>query len=179
MSEYTNLYLRKKGVPLLKYRTIADEDISSLTKEEYFSLVEEVKAYNKSINEGLGCELFYLGTTPSRQLQVLPWSPDPQLLTTQMLQEILDFYSEEIEEEMQYIKRNEEELRILEDRIRSADVKLYDKIDQNIFETRSSINDSNDTLEELRSLMRRFEFVANMMQDTDNAESYELVYTKS
>lgn len=179
MSEYTNLYLRKKGVPLLKYRTIADEDISSLTKEEYFSLVEEVKAYNKSINEGLGCELFYLGTTPSRQLQVLPWSPDPQLLTTQMLQEILDFYSEEIEEEMQYIKRNEEELRILEDRIRSADVKLYDKIDQNIFETRSSINDSNDTLEELRSLMRRFEFVANMMQDTDNAERYELVYTKS
>lgn len=96
-----------------------------------------------------------------------------------MLQEILDFYSEEIEEEMQYIKRNEEELRILEDRIRSADVKLYDKIDQNIFETRSSINDSNDTLEELRSLMRRFEFVANMMQDTDNAERYELVYTKS
>ncbi|MBQ0150394.1 MAG: hypothetical protein KBT08_07265 [Bacteroidales bacterium] len=179
MSEYTNIYLRKKGVPLLKYRTIADEDTSSLTKEEYFSLVEEVKAYNKSINEGLGCELFYLGTTPSRQLQVLPWSPDPQLLTTQMLQEILDFYSEEIEEEMQYIKRNEEELRILEDRIRSADVKLYDKIDQNIFETRSSINDSNDTLEELRSLMRRFEFVANMMQDTDNAERYELVYTKS
>lgn len=163
----------------MKYRTIADEDTSSLTKEEYFSLVEEVKAYNKSINEGLGCELFYLGTTPSRQLQVLPWSPDPQLLTTQMLQEILDFYSEEIEEEMQYIKRNEEELRILEDRIRSADVKLYDKIDQNIFETRSSINDSNDTLEELRSLMRRFEFVANMMQDTDNAERYELVYTKS
>lgn len=179
MSEYTNIYLRKKGVPLLKYRTIADEDTSSLTKEEYFSLVEEVKAYNKSINEGLGCELFYLGTTPSRQLQVLPWSPDPQLLTTQMLQEILDFYSEEIEKEMQYIKRNEEELRILEDRIRSADVKLYDKIDQNIFETRSSINDSNDTLEELRSLMRRFEFVANMMQDTDNAERYELVYTKS
>lgn len=179
MSEYTNIYLRKKGVPLLKYRTTADEDTSSLTKEEYFSLVEEVKAYNKSINEGLGCELFYLGTTPSRQLQVLPWSPDPQLLTTQMLQEILDFYSEEIEEEMQYIKRNEEELRILEDRIRSADVKLYDKIDQDIFETRSSINDSNDTLEELRSLMRRFEFVANMMQDTDNAERYELVYTKS
>lgn len=163
----------------MKYRTIADEDTSSLTKEEYFSLVEEVKAYNKSINEGLGCELFYLGTTPSRQLQVLPWSPDPQLLTTQMLQEILDFYSEEIEKEMQYIKRNEEELRILEDRIRSADVKLYDKIDQDIFETRSSINDSNDTLEELRSLMRRFEFVANMMQDTDNAERYELVYTKS
>mgnify|MGYP003302094043 CR=1 FL=1 len=87
--------------------------------------------------------------------------------------------SNSVPQEMQYIKRNEEELRILEDRIRSADVKLYDKIDQNIFETRSSINDSNDTLEELRSLMRRFEFVANMMQDTDNAERYELVYTKS
>lgn len=179
MSEYTSIYLRKKGEPLLKYRAIADEHTSSLTKEEYISLVEEVESYNKTINEGLGCELFYLGTTPSRQLQVLPWSPDPQLLTTQMLQEILDFYSEEIEEEVQYIKRNEEELRILEDRIRSADVKLYDKIDQNIIETRLSIKECNETLEELRYLMSRFESVASMMKDEDNVNNYELIYTKS
>ena len=154
------------------------DNLSNKAKVIYATL-DKLEAYNKAVNEGLGCELFYLGTTPSRQLHVLPWSPDPQLLTTQMLQEIIDFYSDKINEEMQFIKRNEEELRVLEDRIRFADVKLYDKIDQNILETRSSINDCNETLEKLRSLISRFEFIANIMKDTDNAERYALVYTKS
>ena len=96
-----------------------------------------------------------------------------------MLAEILDFYEEEIEEEKQFIERYEEELIVLENRIRAADVKLYDKIDQEIFETKATIKDCRETLEELRFLSSRFEFVANMMQDKDNAEKYELVYTKS
>ena len=118
--------------------------------------------------------------TPAQEvIPTKPYSEDPSLLTSDMLAEILDFYSEEIEEEKQFIKRYEEELRVLEDRIRAADVKLYDKIDQEIFETKATIKDCRETLEELRFLSSRFEFVANMMQDKDNAEKYELVYTKS
>ena len=179
MSEYTTIYLRKKGEPLLKYRSILSEETSGLTKEEYISLQEEIRAYNKTVNEGLGCELFYMGTTPSRQLEVLPYSEDPTLLTIDMLAEILDFYAEEIEEEKQFIKRNEEELIVLENRIRAADVKLYDKIDQEIFETKTTIKDCRETLEELHFLSCRFEFVANMMKDEDNVKNYELIYTKS
>lgn len=179
MSEYTTIYLRKKGEPLLKYRYIVNEKTLGLTKEEYISLQEEIHAYNKTINEGLGCELFYIGTTPSRQLDVLPYSENPELLTSAMLTEILDFYAEEIEEEKQFIKRCEEKMRVLEDRIRAADVKLYNKIDQEIFENKACIDECQETLKELQFLSSRFEFVANIMQDSDNAERFELVYTKS
>ena len=179
MSEYTTIYLRKKGEPLLKFRSILSEETSGLTREEYISLLEEIHTYNKTVHEGLGCELFYMCTTPSRQLNVLPYSEDPSLLTSDMLSAILDFYSEEIEEEKQFIKRYEEELRVLEDRIRAADVKLYDKIDQEIFETKATIKDCRETLEELHFLSSRFEFVANMMKDEDNLNNYELIYTKS
>ena len=164
---------------MLKYRSILSEETSRLSNEEYISLHEEIRAYNKTVNEGLGCELFYLGTTPSRQLEVLPYSDDPSLLTSDMLAEILDFYAEEIEEEKQFIKRYEEELSVLENRIRAADVKLYDKIDQDIFETKATIKDCQEILEELHFLSSRFEFVANMMKDEDNVNNYELIYTKS
>ena len=118
--------------------------------------------------------------TPAQEvIPTKPYSEDPSLLTSDMLAEILDFYEEEIEEEKQFIERYEEELIVLENRIRAADVKLYDKIDQEIFETKATIKDCRETLEELRFLSSRFEFVANMMQDKDNAEKYELVYTKS
>lgn len=179
MSEYTYIYLRKKGEPLLKYRSLSSEETHGLTNEEYISLQENVRTYNKAVSEGLGCELFYMGTTPSRQLQALPWSSDPQILTAEMLQEVIDFYAEEIEEEKQRIKRYEEELTILENRIRSADVKLYDKINQEIFETRAYIKECQETLDELRFLSSRFEFVDSMMKDEENAKNYELVYTKS
>ncbi|MCQ2188220.1 MAG: hypothetical protein MJY73_07770 [Bacteroidales bacterium] len=179
MSEYTAIYLRKKGEPLLKYRHISWEDTVEMTKEEVVALHDEVHEYNRKVDAELGCELFCLNTTPSRQLEVLPYSEDPRLLTTDMLAEILGFYDEEIEERRQFIKMDEEELIVLENRIRMADVKLYDKISQEIFEIKNGLPENRETMEELRSLRGRFEFVANMMQGKDNAEKYELVYTKS
>lgn len=179
MSEYTVLYLREKGKPLLKYRSMADEKTSCLTKEEYSSLYEEVMAYNRSINEGLGCELFYLGTSKSRELQCLPWSPDPQLLTTQMLQEILDFYTEKIVMWQGHIKRNEEKLVVLENRIRTVNIKLYDHIDHEISSLKTYNNESRETIEDLQLLRSKFEFIHNIMSEEDNAKRYELVYTKS
>ncbi|MCQ2159731.1 MAG: hypothetical protein MJY97_01400 [Bacteroidales bacterium] len=125
-----------------------------------------------------GCLLFYLTTTPSRQLDVLPWSPDPQLLTADMLQTIIEFYSTEIEDWEGILKRNNEELIVLENRIRCADVKLYDKINQEIYDIRSRDTGCIETLEELRGLRGRFEFVEKMMHYEGNAE-YELIYTKA
>lgn len=96
MSEYTAIYLRCKEIPLLKYKEHPSyEEYQKLSKEDLMKVNREIDEYNKQVTKSLGCKLFYLSTTPSRELTILPWSPSPSILTKGLLDEILYFYQEE------------------------------------------------------------------------------------
>lgn len=98
MSEYTTIYLRCKEIPLLKYKEHPSyEEYQKLSKEDLMKVNREIDEYNKQVTKSLGCKLFYLSTTPSRELTILPWSPSPSILTKGLLDEILYFYQEEID----------------------------------------------------------------------------------
>lgn len=98
MSEYTTIYLRCKEIPLLKYKVHPSyEECQKLSKEDLMKVNREIDEYNKQVTKSLGCKLFYLSTTPSRELTMLPWSPSPSILTKGLLDEILYFYREEID----------------------------------------------------------------------------------
>ena len=97
MSEYTTVYLRHKEMPLLKAKEYPSyEECQSLSKEDLMEVIRKIDEYNKQVAQSLGCELFYLTTTPSRELTMLPCSPSPSVLTNALLEEVLCFYKEEI-----------------------------------------------------------------------------------
>ena len=99
MSEYTTVYLRSKSTPLLDYREHPSfKETRNLSKDEITAAIYEVDEYNKNVRKSFGCELFHLSTTPSRQLDVLQWSSSPQTLTAELLDRVLAFYNEEIED---------------------------------------------------------------------------------
>lgn len=54
-------------------------------------VIHEIDEYNKQVAKSLGCKLFYLTTTPSRELTVLPCSPSPSVLTNVLLEEVYAF----------------------------------------------------------------------------------------
>ena len=94
MSEYTSVYLREKAAALLSFRdNPTAEELEGKSEEEIQAIYQEVQTYNDTVGETFGCELFYLTTTPSRRLKVLPWSSDPKPLTKDLLEEIIDFYN--------------------------------------------------------------------------------------
>ena len=98
MSEYTTIYLRYKEIPLLKYKEYPSyEEYQKLSKEDLMKVHREIDEYNKQVTKSLGCKLFYLSTTQSRELTILPWSPSPSILSKDLLDEILYFYREEID----------------------------------------------------------------------------------
>ena len=98
MSEYITIYLRYKEIPLLKYKEYPSyEEYQKLSKEDLMKVNREIDEYNKQVTKSLGCKLFYLSTTPSRELTILPWSSSPSILTKGLLDEILYFYREEID----------------------------------------------------------------------------------
>ena len=106
MSEYTTVYLRDKNTPLLEYREHPSfEETRNLSKDEIMTAIHEVDEYNKNVRKSFGCELFHLSTTPSRQLDVLQWSSSPQTLTAELLDRVLAFYNEEIEDYKKSIAR--------------------------------------------------------------------------
>ena len=86
MSEYTTVYLRHKNMPLLKKKEHpSHEECQSQSKEDLMKVIREIDEYNKQVAKSLGCKLFYLTTTPSRELTVLPCSPSPSVLTNVLL----------------------------------------------------------------------------------------------
>lgn len=92
MSEYTTIYLRHKEIPLLKTKEYPSyEECQSLSKEDLLETIRKIDEYNEQVAQSLGCELFYLTTTPSRELTVLPCSPSPSVLTNALLEEIYVF----------------------------------------------------------------------------------------
>ena len=140
--------------------------------------IHEVDEYNKNVRKSFGCELFHLSTTPSRQLDVLQWSSSPQTLTTELLDRVLAFYNEEIEDYKKSIARHKANIAKLETRILKANVELYDKISKDIDEYYDSIQDFEEELENKQYLYNKFYFAKSILDNKSNAEDYELVYTK-
>ena len=179
MSEYTTVYLRSKATPLLDYREHPSfEETRNLSKDEIMAAIHEVDEYNKNVRKSFGCELFHLSTTPSRQLDVLQWSSSPQTLTTELLDRVLAFYNEEIEDYKKSIARYKATIIKLETRILKANVELYDKISKDIDEYNDSIRDFEEELENKRYLYNKFYFAKSILDNKSNADDYELVYTK-
>ena len=73
-------------------------------------IIREIDEYNKQIDKSFGRELFYLATTSSRKLTMLPWSTSPSVLTKDLLEEILCFYEEEIKHCKKAIAKNKEDI---------------------------------------------------------------------
>lgn len=180
MSEYTTIYLRRKEIPLLKYKEHPSyEERQELSEEDLMKVNREIDEYNKQVTKSLGCELFYLGTTPSRELTMLPWSPSPSILTQDLLDEILHFYQEEMDDYKNAIAKNKEDIARLEVRISKADVNLYDRISKEIDECHERINFEEEELEHRQYLYNKFAFCGGIINNESNSEYYELIYTKS
>ena len=179
MSEYNTVYLRYKNTPLLEYREHPSfEETRNLSKDEIMTAIHEVDEYNKNVSKSFGCELFHLSTTLSRQLDVLQWSSSPQTLTAELLDRVLAFYNEEIEDYKKSIARYKATIIKLETRILKANVELYDKISKDIDEYYDSIQDFEEELENKQYLYNKFYFAKSILDNKSNAEDYELVYTK-
>lgn len=179
MSEYTTVYLRSKATPLLDYREHPSfEETRNLSKDEIMAAIHEVDEYNKNVRKSFGCELFHLSTTLSRQLDVLQWSSSPQILTTELLDEVLEFYNEEIEFNKKSIAKNKETIAKLEARIVKANVDLYEKISEEIDNCNESIDYLEEDLENKQYLYNKFYFAKGILDNKSNADDYELVYTK-
>ena len=179
MSEYTTVYLRSKATPLLDYREHPSfEETRNLSKDEIMAAIHEVDKYNKNVRKSFGCKLFHLSTTPSRHLDILHWSPLPKILTTELLDEVLEFYNEEIEDYKKSIARYKATIAKLETRILKANIELYDKISKDIDEYNESIGYLEEELENKRYLYNKFYFAKSILDNKSNADDYELVYTK-
>ena len=179
MSEYTTVYLRSKATPLLDYREHPSfEETRNLSKDEIMAAIHEADEYNKNVSKSFGCKLFHLSTTPSRHLDILHWSPLPKILTTELLDEVLEFYNEEIEDYKKSIARYKATIAKLETRILKANIELYDKISKDIDEYNESIGYLEEELENKRYLYNKFYFAKSILDNKSNDDDYELVYTK-
>ena len=179
MSEYTTIYLRCKEIPLLKYKEHPSyEEYQKLSKEDLMKVNREIDEYNKQVTKSLGCKLFYLTTTPSRELTVLPCSPSPSVLTNVLLEEVLCFYKEEIEHCKKAIAKNKEDIAKLEVRIAKTTVDLYDKINKEIDNCYENIDFEEEELEHYQFLYNKFSFLEGIIVDESNSKNYELIYTK-
>ena len=124
---------------MLKYKEHPSyEEYQKSSKEDLMKVNSEIDEYNKQVTKSLGCKLFYLSTTPSRELTMLPWSPSPSVLTNVLLEEVLCFYKEEIEHCKKAIAKNKEDIAKLEVRIAKTTVDLYDKINVSVWSNKDS-----------------------------------------
>ena len=179
MSEYTTVYLRNKNTPLLEYREYpANSGKENLSNDEIMKIIRETKEYNRIVRKSFGCELFHLSTTPSRELDVLPWSSSPRTLTSELLDRVLAFYNKEIEDYKKAIAKYKATIAKLETRILKANVELYDKICKDIDDYNDTIHDFEEDLEDKQYLHKKFYFAKGILDNKSNAEDYELIYTK-
>ena len=180
MSEYTTVYLRNKNTPLLEYREYpSNAGAENLYNDDIMRIIRETDEYNRTVRKSFGCELFHLSTTPSRELDVLRWCSSPQTLTVEMLDMVLAFYNEEIEDYKRSIAKHKATIAKLETRILKANVDLYDKISKDIDKYNESIGFLEEELENTQCQYNKFYFAKGILDNKSNAEEYELIYTKS
>mgnify|MGYP001458631135 CR=1 FL=1 len=140
MSEYTTIYLRCKEILLLKYKEHPSyEEYQKLSKEDLMKVNREIDEYNKQVTKSLGCKLFYLSTTPSRELTMLPWSPSPSILTKGLLDEILYFYREEIDNYKNAIAKNKEDIDYIINQLKGLESKYGNELFDNTFKNKLKI----------------------------------------
>ena len=134
-------------------------------------------AYNETVRKSFGCELFHLETTPSRQLEVLPYSEEPRPLPKDILNNILSFYEEEIQELNDIITKEKSQLEIKEKRILLASPGLYKVISQEIEEHKDYIEECQKSLKEWQHFYNEFVFINELADNPSNSNS--LLSTKS
>ena len=180
MSEDTTVYLRCKDKPLLKYKDYPTrEETKGLEEKEIKKLIQEVEEYNNIAHESYGCMLFYLCTTPSRELDFLPYSQEPKPFTKDLLNDVLGFYKEKIKEYKERIIKSKELIEILEKRIVKANIKIYDKIDSEINWHKEHIISLEEEIDYYQYFYNKFNFLNGIFEWNSNIDNYELIYTKS
>ena len=100
-------------------------------------------------------------------------------VTKGLLDEILYFYQEEIDNYKNAIAKNKEDIAKLEVRISKANVNLYGRISKEIDECYERINFEEEELEHYQYLYNKFAFCSSIINNESNSEYYELIYTKS
>lgn len=101
------------------------------------------------------------------------------ILTKDLLDEILYFYREEIDNYKNSIAKNKEDIVKLEVRISKANVNLYDRISKEIDECYERIDFEEKEIEHYQYLYDKFAFCSSIINNESNSEYYELIYTKS
>lgn len=179
MSEYTHIYLREKGRPILSLRKYLSsaEEVQGLSEEHITASYAEVDAYNETVLKSFGCTLFCLGTTPSRQLEALPYTEEPRLLSKELLDDVLAFYEEEIRSLNKHIAKGKSQLVDLEKRILQASPDLYDKISLDIEDHKEYLGEDLKSLAYREDIYREFKFAKDIIDEPNNS-GYELLYTK-
>ena len=86
---------------------------------------------------------------------------------------------EEIDRCKTALKEQKEDIVRLEARIVKANVELYDKINEDIYECNQSISFWTEELNHYKYLFDKFNFAKDIIDNDSNAENYELIYTKS
>ena len=95
-----------------------------------------------------------------------------------MLEEVIDFYNEEISSYKRIISERKDDIERYEARIVRANADLYDKIDEDIFDCKRSIEECREEMDELKLYCSKFRFLQGILEDKSNSERYELIYTK-
>ena len=179
MSEYTTVYLRSKDKPLLEYKDYpSGEETHGLEDKDIHKLIKEVEEYNNIVHNSFGCRLFYIGTTPSRELDVLPYSPDPKPLTKNLLDDVLDVYKERINDYKESIVNSKEIIERLEKRIVKANLEIYDKIAKEINQHNESIVFLEEEIDNYQYYYNKFYFLNGILEGNSTFDNYELIYTK-
>ena len=162
---------------MLKYKDSPSyEEVMNLSESERKKLAQEINDHNDRVSESWGSELLCLSTTQSRQLSIIPWSEDPTIVTHDLLERIISFYKEEINECNRYIDSYKKKIQVLEDRFAKATPAIYDKISSEIEACQDSLESWNEDLEKYKYNHCEFKFLMDIFKNLN--EDYELIYTK-
>ena len=115
---------------------------------------------------------------PSRELDVLPYSPDPKPLTKNLLDDVLDFYKERINDYKESIINSKEIIERLEKRIVKANLEIYDKINKEINQHNENIVFLEEEIDNYQYYYNKFYFLNGILEGNSTFDNYELIYTK-
>lgn len=141
---------------------------------------------NKKTGEKIS--LFWLPTTPARELYgTVPYTADKdefyQPFTNELYEDILKYYDEEIKSWNNFIKRNNDELDLLEKRIlKVTKSEIYEKIQSDINDLMASNRESKEEIDKINYYKELFGFAMQVLENNTSysgkkEDVYELVYS--
>ena len=104
------------------------EEVINLSESERKQLYHEITELNDRVTDSFGAVILTLSTTPSRELSIIPCAEYPKVVTLDLLERIISFYKEEIDECHKYIDSYKKKRLVLEERFAKANPEIYDKI---------------------------------------------------